>query len=83
MSTFHEDGGNLDKDKKPIEEEKSESSGGFSTFVLYFTVGVVLFFFSIWVYRKWLRSIFNRRRRERLSEQGTGEVRYQEFTSYT
>jgi large-conductance mechanosensitive channel len=64
---------------KPV----SESSNWFNSFVIYFTLVVVLVFLAIWVYRKWIKNILKRHKRQQLSEQGTGEVRYQEFTSYT
>lgn len=66
-------------DKKAPEEPQSNA---FNTFVLYFTLTVVLVFVAIWIYRKWIKRLLRKHKRQ-LSEQGTGEVRYQEFTSYT
>ena len=59
-----------------------KEDSGFTSFVLYFTLIVVLGFVARWAYRKWIKK-WLKRRRQQLSEQGTGEVRYQEFSSYT
>ena len=54
--------------------------GTFETIVVALAVLLVAAFFARWAYRRWLKRWW--RRRTRLSDQASGEVRYTEFTSY-
>jgi hypothetical protein len=64
----------------PTPIPSAEKDSGIITYLALF---VIALFALLIIYRVCLKKILKKRRLKRLSEQGAGDVQYQEFASYT